>query len=125
MMSQELDKLRSEADTFAPQPDPAFKTILPLNDLHRRIFRAQAALWRAQGLDSVMLWQTPQWDYLPLIAKPSSGHPVEISIHALRGERRSGAFNLSNAAAEDAILSLRIEGLPQGRNPGRASNPRL
>jgi hypothetical protein len=99
---------------FIPQTD--FLTVFPINDLHRRIFTIQAALWRVRGLSDLIIWQKNRWDTLSPTELPQSGQ-VGIDIRMMQNEYRGAAFNLSNAGQTTANIQLTVEGLPQGTNP--------
>ncbi len=90
-----------------------FRAVLPLNETHRRCFRAQAAFWRALGLPELTLWQNGQWDFLDHLGRPPENpEQARIEVHVLNGEYRSAAFNLSNATSEDMTVSVAFDGLP-------------
>jgi hypothetical protein len=100
-----------------PQPQRStFRAVLPLNDLHARVFRALARLWRAQGRADLAVWQTPLWAPLTPTQAPGSSL-TRIEVTMMQREFRAGAFNLSNAADSDVTVSVRIDGLPGGTNP--------
>ncbi len=94
-----------------------FTTIFPINDLHRRIFAVQAGIWRALGLAGIVVWQNNRWDMLSPTAAPIKGK-VAIDVTMMGNEYRSAAFNLSNAGETEAAVTLVLEGLPGGMNPG-------
>ena len=96
-------------------PLEGFRAILPLNDLHKRIFAVQASVWRANGVKPLAVWQKNRWDMLSPTEPLSGGAKVDLVM--MRNEWRSAAFNLSNAGASPATLRLSITGLPGGRNP--------
>ncbi|MEI8013082.1 MAG: LamG-like jellyroll fold domain-containing protein, partial [Candidatus Omnitrophota bacterium] len=96
-------------------PD-SFSTIFPINDVHRRIFAVQAALWRAQSLTPVTVWPFFRWDNLTPTMTPQPG-VVKLSMSMMSNEFRAQAFNLSNAGASDTVVRFAIKGLPGGMNP--------
>ncbi len=111
--------LQSEAEALHwPQAgDPTqFRTILPLNSLHRQVFRAQAALWRARRDEGLVAWQTPRWDSISVHEAPGISLP-SIDVTLMQNEYRADAFNLSNATDSDLTVTLRIHDLPGGTNP--------
>jgi len=97
-----------------------FRTILPLNNLHRQVFRALAALWRAQGKQGLIGWQATLWDALSVTETPSST-PPSVSVALMQNEYRAGAFNLSNTTDSDMTVRVNVTGLPGGTNPSYVS----
>jgi len=96
-----------------------FKTILPLNDLHARIYALYAPLHKAQGLPLLTAWQANRWDPLQPTEgppkKPSA--PPHLRVQMMRNEIRGEAFNLTNASADEIRLRLTISGFPGDENP--------
>lgn len=123
----EIESLLVEAVNEAmnlPDSDPdIFRTIMPLNSSHVKIFSALAKLWQDQGYSGLLGWLTPVWAPLSLTQSLSGIVPAStgISITAMQGEYRSTSFNLSNASDEDMTVSLNITGLPGGTNPSYIS----
>ncbi len=119
--SQLAGELRAAATsaTALPDADPAaFRVVLPLNEPHARIFRVQAALWRAAGRAPLTVWAAPPWDPISVTdAPPVAPASPRLDVALMTGEPRHAAFHLSNAGEKDADLRLRIEGLPGGDNP--------
>lgn len=113
---KELQKLEKEISRLHFNPPPGFRTVFPINDLHRRIFTIQAALWRAQGLFDLITWQKNRWDILSPTELPQS-EEVGIDIKMMQNEYRGSAFNLSNPGQTTAYIQLTVEGLPGGTNP--------
>jgi len=97
-------------------PPENFRAVLPLNDLHRRIFSLQAAVWRRMGFDNITVWQKNRWDMLSPTEPPRKGG-AKIDLAMMKNEFRSAAFNISNAADQPAEIRLSILGLPPGPNP--------
>ncbi len=97
-------------------PLEGFRAILPLNDLHKRIFAVQASVWRARGVKPLAVWQKNCWDMLSPTELPLSGG-AKVDVVMMKNEWRSAAFNLSNAGTSPTTLQLSIAGLPGGRNP--------
>lgn len=111
----ELKAIAAEADKL-PDVDPAgFKAVLPLNDLHARLFRVQAAFWRAGGAESLVAWQNPLWDPLNVVAAlPRPAESPRVDVAMMPGEYRAGAFNLSSSFDRELNLRLKVENLPEG-----------
>ena len=97
-------------------PLEGFRAILPLNDLHKRIFAVQASVWRASGIKPLAEWQKNCWDMLSPTEPPLFGG-AKVDLIMMKNEWRSAAFNLSNTGKSPAALRLSITGLPGGWNP--------
>ena len=83
-----------------------------------RVLQMQAKLWKAAGAPDLKVWQSNRWDPLSITAVPPLTGSAAIDMEMMRGgEYRSAAFNVSNAAQNDAIIRLTITGLPGGVNP--------
>ncbi len=113
---QELDELKHEISHMAPIESSGYTTVFPINDLHRRIFKIQAAVWRQKGFKAITLWQKNRWDMIAPTDSPTGPAP-RIQIKMMRNEYRSAAFNISNAGTETAKLFFTIQGLPGGMDP--------
>jgi hypothetical protein len=117
-LTAELEALERELAQGTRTPGPDFRAVLPLNELHARIFRAQAALWRAQGAAPLTLWAANPWDPLDhRAAPPQTTTNNALCVALMKNEFRAAAFNLANAGAHEARMRLRITGLPGGENP--------
>ncbi|MFM9960217.1 MAG: discoidin domain-containing protein [Planctomycetaceae bacterium] len=116
-IDEELFAVQSQAAVMPVRYETNFKTVLPLNAEHARVFRAQAKLWRAQGIAPLSTWTTPTWDPLSLIQTPPRETPAKLKVAMMQNESRAAAFNISNASEQDASLRLRLSGLPGGDNP--------
>lgn len=111
----ELTAITAAASQLPDVAPDSFRAVLPLNELHARLFRVQAAYWREQGCPSLTTWQSPLWDPLAAVAQPPKAPPpARIEMALMPGEFRAAAFNLSNAGEKDLRLKLRLEGLPPG-----------
>jgi hypothetical protein len=116
-ITERLDGIVADLGTVSSDNDPNFKAILPLNPLHARIFKAQAALWQAQGLNPLTVWQSPLWDQLSHMQAPESSGDVSVDVAMMLNEFRAGALNISNATQDSVDVTVRITGLPGGPNP--------
>ncbi|MCC6154029.1 MAG: hypothetical protein IT367_09740 [Candidatus Hydrogenedentes bacterium] len=116
----ELDSVQN-ALADLPADFPAdFKAILPLNDIHARVFRAQAQLWIATGATPLNVWDAnaqPIWNFRTPYDAPKTDDSPMLRIDMMQNEFRSGAFYLGNAAQEDIDVTLRFSGLPGGGAP--------
>lgn len=115
-LERELAGIEKMIPGVQAPPLEGFRAILPLNDLHKRIFAVQAAVWRANGVNPLAVWRKNCWDMLSPTEPPPPGG-ARIDMVMMKNEWRSAAFNLSNAGASSTTLRLSIEGLPGGRNP--------
>src|SRR5206468_2309631 len=115
-LSHELDAIAEGIVTLAA-PDPAaFAAIVPLNDLHARIFAVQAAIARANGFPELGAWPANPWDFLrPLDKPPAAATRDTVSIVAMNGETRAGAINVSSAASGSMAVTLNVAGAAPGR----------
>ena len=111
LLSPQVEKLPSEI--------PAdFKTILPYNEVHARIFALNAALLRGRGLAPLTAWAGSRWDMLsPIDAPEKPGPAPRIDVQMMCKEYRGAAFNLSNATDSPVSVRISITGLPGGANP--------
>ena len=98
-----------------------FQAVLPLNPWHARVLRTQAWLWRARGLEPLVLWSPNLWDPVPLIGMPETSAELAVEVHLMRGEHRAAAFNVSNSGDEPTEVAFRLSGLPGGDNPEYAT----
>ena len=113
----ELDAITGQMDAIPAEYDDDFRTVLPINDLHVRILRAQAKLWEGQGLPPLTVWQTGLWDRLEYAVDPPESGGAAVNVHMMRNEYRAGCFNVSNATQASLELAVRIQGLPGGTTP--------
>ncbi|MFW6169643.1 MAG: hypothetical protein ACODAD_04070, partial [Planctomycetota bacterium] len=95
-----------------------FKTIMPLNELHRRVLGFQAALCKTQGHSPLILWQSPLWDQANILDDPPKQSSPKVAVHLMRKEYRAGCFSISNASGKHETARITIAGLPGGVNPG-------
>jgi len=113
---KEFQDLEREISEFNFNPPPGFRTVFPMNDLHRRIFVIQANLWRSRGFSELIVWQKNRWDMVGPTEFPQSGQ-VAVDMEMMQNEYRGSALNVSNAGEATARIGLSIEGLPGGTNP--------
>ncbi|MBN1419746.1 MAG: hypothetical protein JXP34_13285 [Planctomycetes bacterium] len=107
----DLDRIAQEIPKAAPG-GPDFRAILPVNDLHARIFRVHARALRAGGLRGLVAWTASPWDWMDPFETPRGSSTPAIRIFGLVGEVRAGAVRMMWAGEEDAEVSIRFEGLP-------------
>ncbi len=113
-----LDSVTRELASLSHKPAPDFRSVLPLNPQHERIFQAQAALWRAQGARPLAVWSCGLWDPLAHIGPigPGEVSSPELKVAMMQNEYRATAFNLSLSENHPVDLHLKIMGFP-GRGP--------
>jgi hypothetical protein len=101
------EKLRTEIEAQDTVPED-FTTVLPLNDLHARVYALQAPVLRARGYKPLTVWGGYRYDMLQPLqspAKPPTAPPV-LSVRMMRNERRAEVLNLTNAT--DAAMNVSI-----------------
>lgn len=96
--------------------DHRFRAIVPLNDLHQRIFASYGRVLAAEGAAPMTIWHSPPYQMIESFARPDV--PVQrLALNLMINERRAEVFNLTNASAKAAPVTFAIEGLPGGTNP--------
>jgi HYR domain len=104
-----LDQAEVEIPDIPASDPKGFTTILPLNDVHARIFGVQGAIAHAEGFPALSAWAASPWDFIrPLEKPPISGGPGAVRIAAMNGETRAGAVNFANATDQATTVSLQL-----------------
>lgn len=99
---------RIDAVSFDDLPK-GFKTILPLNDVHRSIYAANVDRLHAAGYEKPILWHNCRWENLDPVTVPSAVLPVpEIAL--MRGEVRSETVNVLNPTREELSCRFSVKG---------------
>lgn len=93
-----------------------FRAIVPLNDLHRRVFALFGRVLAATGAAPLTIWHSPPYQIVDLFARPGTPVP-QLSLDLMLNERRAQVFNITNASAEAKPVNFDINGLPGGINP--------
>lgn len=107
----ELSELVSKVGK-QPVPDVAgFRAVLPISDLHARVFQMHAALWRAQGALPLRVWRTHRWDPLSPLQEPA-GQPPHLHVVLPQNATYSDVLNLSNAAEQSCTVNITLKDLP-------------
>jgi len=108
----ELKRIRSSVENMSyPDAVEGFRAIVPINDLHRSVYRVQAMVLKANGAEPLTVWHSPPYRTLSPFAQPEGG--VEsIAMSMMNGERRGEAINFTNASPRDITISLKVENLP-------------
>ena len=117
-LTTEADALASRIGDMPRLSAEGFRAVLPMTDLERDILALQARVWRAQGKPALRVWQCHRWDHLTPSAEPPADAPDPVvTARMMNGEVRADVLNLTNAAAEEMSLRLRVEGLPTDTDP--------
>jgi hypothetical protein len=112
----ELDAIEKEIPTLQVTPSRDFRTVFPMNELHRRIFAVQAAVWRSFISGPLVFWQKQRWDMVSPTEPPRPSE-VKVDVAMMKNEFRGAAFNISNCDTSSVSLYLSIAGLLGGTNP--------
>jgi len=111
-LSRELDEVAAGlVDVRVPPPD-MLAAILPLNDLHARMFAVRGSIAQAEGALPLTAWAVDPWALGSPTERPPSFRERAVSIAAMNGETRAGAVNVANATGRDMALTVRLDGLP-------------
>ena len=110
------------AQLRADGPDPigepaAFRAVLPLGERHARLFRAQAAVWRAAGHEALRAEVGQPYDPLELFAWATAAESGALQVDAMRGETRAAVVNLANASEEPMEVVVQFANVPQSPRP--------
>ncbi len=112
-INAELDELLAEVDTLPTEYGPDFKTILPLNPTHAKVFAALARVWREKGLKEPVVWAADPWypmELCPALPGPAGAGAGRLHLDMMQNETLSVAFNM--ATADKADMGIEISGLP-------------
>ena len=121
-LERELAGIEPLISEVQAPPLEGFRAILPLNDLHKRIFAVQASVWRANGVKPLAVWQKNRWDMLSPTEPPLSGG-AKVDLVMMKNEWRSAAFN-QDPPSGPAALGRHLPGLPGHREAGKTTtNP--
>ncbi len=113
-INAELDGALKEVDTLPTEYGPDFKTILPLNPTHAKVFAALAEAWKERGLKEPVVWAADPWypmELCPALPGPADSNAAQLHVDMMQNEIRSVAFNM--AGASNAEMGIEIAGLPQ------------
>lgn len=114
---EKLASIRREGERLQPpHSTEGFQAVLPLNDVHARLFGLQAEFWRRNVSNAgreLALRPALPWDPVELCGPiPASDARQAVEIHAMRGEYRSAAVNLYHGGTSPVEVRLRFEGIP-------------
>ena len=116
-LKSELSKVEDGLKTLQ-EPSTDFRAVIPINSLHEELFRIRAKLQRAEGFPELFFWKNNQWDLLtPLDIPPKENENVVLNVSMMLNEFRSEAFNITNFSDQQLTAIIKIDGLPNGKNP--------
>ncbi|MHB9035997.1 MAG: discoidin domain-containing protein [Armatimonadota bacterium] len=114
-----IDKAIDDNRNLPPPEMDTFKTILPLNDSHAKIYSVYAPIMRSRGLPELIAWRkNSRCEPIKVNEVPES--PVAspaVSIRMMKNEFRADAFCLTNASGKPVLAKLRVCGLPDCPRP--------
>lgn len=111
-LSNEVQVIGREISEMPIHSGGTFRAILPLNETHRKIFCAQAALWRDKGIKPLTVWQANPWDPLSLTDPPPRDVNDRLEMVMMQNECRSVAMNIANAGEQAVTLQLDLRNEP-------------
>ena len=113
----ELEGVCREFDPAGVADDPSFQALLPMGEVHSRLFRVQAKLWKSLGYPTLSARASSTWAPLDLHAPPPDKAPGSLEVHTMRGEYRAAAFELFNSHDRPLAVRISFEGLFQSPKP--------
>jgi len=113
----DLDAAESEVLGLPWPPEIGYRTILPLNRIHERVFQNQARLWRAAKAPELSVWQASSYAPLSTTQSPPLAAVSRLDVSLMQNEYRGAALNVANATDSATELRMQIVGLPGGTNP--------
>ena len=111
----EDEALREKVEALAFLPDAVgVETVLPLNDVHREVWRRNAVRLRAAGFDKPVFWTNCRWDNLDPLTVPSADALKDepLVVEMMRNETRATAVNLLNPTDRELAVTVRVRGMP-------------
>lgn len=111
-LTARADKLRAEIEALETVPED-FTTVLPLNEVHTRVYALHAPLLRARGYKPLTAWGGYRYDMLQPLQAPAKSPSTTptLSTRMMRDERRAEVLNLTNATDVPLKLTLSATGL--------------
>lgn len=116
----ELRDIEPRIKSIPRQIEPSFRAIMPLNSLHKEVYRVNAKYAKAKGLEGVMVWKNNRWDMLLPTALPDTkdiDNNTKLEMAMMQNEFRSEAFNITNITESDLMIKLTFDGMPGGLIP--------
>ena len=106
------DRLGAQIDGWEDVPE-GFTTVLPLCELHARVYALQAPLLRARGYRSLTAWGGYRYDPLQPLEAPARppGTPPALAVRMMRNEHRAEVLNLTNPTDAPLTPTIRASGL--------------
>lgn len=108
---------RAVASVASAKANPPSKSTLPLGGDHATLFATLGAAEHASGDPALQAWVANPWAPLLPEESPHGSIPAHLDILTMRGEQRSGAFNLRNSTENDMKLELSFQA--EGVSPER------
>lgn len=90
------------------------KTILPLNETHRRILSLHGEMLAAQGFKPLTVWKQQRFAWLPLLVKPDTQKPAQLQFSMLGNQFRSDDVLLTNSGNTAMTVSIKLSDPPRG-----------
>jgi hypothetical protein len=112
-----LDKDAAATAQMEPLPED-FKTILPLNDIHRDILAVRGELLAAEGQKPLAVWHQHRYAWLSLLAKPDTQNQPQLDFSMLRNQFRSDDLLLTNASGKSQAVTLQLKHPPRDLQNG-------
>ncbi len=109
-----LDNLNFEKTIDDISVEPTFKAILPFdlpnyNQIHEKLFMANAMLWKKNNVDDIVIWKTNKWDFLNHFAEPPVVSNIpDLNIYMMKNEYRAESFNISNSTQINKDIKIKI-----------------
>ena len=108
------EALAAEIEALPPRVVEGFTTILPLSDLHARIYALNAPVLQARGFTGLTAWTSNRWDPLQPTQAPAEppAEPPALRADMMIGEHRAVALNLTNATDDPTAAVVSVRGIP-------------
>lgn len=111
-------ELASKQAATLPLLPKEFKTILPLNDIHRDVLATHGELLASQGIKPLTVWKKHRYAPLILWHKPTGDESPSLQFSMLRQQFRSDAILLTNASSQVQNVTLQLKNVPQAAQDG-------
>jgi len=113
----ELGRIQGELDASRfPYDIESFKAVVPVNELHARVFSVYSRILPRGDASGLSLWHTPRYQILSLFETPATT-VFDLNVYMARNERRADVFNVTNTTGQARAISFHIDGLPGGTSP--------
>ena len=114
------DRLNKDASA-ASQMDAlprTFRTIIPINDIHRDVLAVRGEMLAVQGLKPLTIWKQHRYAWLPLLAEPEHQEKTELNFSMLKNQFRSDNILCTNASGQPQQVTLQLKNAPQSAENG-------